>query len=239
MATQSRMVVEDAQGDGFLPAAAGREDLQPTVVEIGVPERAHVLGFITADLALFAALCRPDFAGAALDARPRLADQAVGLHVAANRAIRAQRSQLWIRLGRRRQIVEVQLIGPLRMVLILLGQLPDLRRGQRDLAAVLSHGAAEDLDRIILLSRLVEPAFDGDGGEVDLAAADRMHPGLGGERLEGGPEFSARRRPPQEHPPFWALSAKSRSRFQRNWQKARSRSRLQCILKYSEVEFHH
>jgi hypothetical protein len=87
MATQSRMVVEDAQGDGFLPAAAGREDLQPTVMEVGMPERAHVLGFITADLALFAALGRPDFAGAALDARPRLADQAVGLHVAANRAI--------------------------------------------------------------------------------------------------------------------------------------------------------
>ncbi len=130
MAAQSRMVVQDAQGDGFLPAAAGREDLQPTVMEIGVPERAHVLGFVTADLALFAALGRPDFAGTALDARPRLADQTVGLHVAANRAIRAQRSQLGIGLGRRRQIVEVQLIGPLRMVLILPGQLPDLRRGQ-------------------------------------------------------------------------------------------------------------
>ena len=40
------MVVEDAQGDGSLPAAAGREDLQPAVVEIAVPQRADVLGFV-------------------------------------------------------------------------------------------------------------------------------------------------------------------------------------------------
>ena len=77
------------------------------------------------------------------------------------------------------------------MGIVLLGQLPDQRRGQGDLAAVLAHGAAQDLERIVLLPRLVVPAFDRDGGEVDLAAADRVRPGLGGESLEGGPEFSA------------------------------------------------
>ena len=191
MAAQPRMVVEDAQGDGRLPAAAGREDLQPAVVEIAVPQRADVLGFVAADLALFAALGRQDFAGAALDVRPRLAEQAVGLHVAPDRAIRSQRSQRRIGLDRRRQVVEVQLVGPVRMGVVLLGQLPDQRRRQGDLAAVLAHGAAEDLERIVLLPRLVVPAFDGDGGEVDLAAADRVRPGLGGEGLEGGLEFSA------------------------------------------------
>ena len=58
MAAQSRMVVEDAQGDRRLPLAAGREDLQPAVVEIAMPQRADVLGFVAADLALFAALGR-------------------------------------------------------------------------------------------------------------------------------------------------------------------------------------
>ena len=73
---------------------------------------------------------------------------------------------------------------------VLLGQLPDQRRRQGDPAAVLAHGAAEDLERIVLLPRLVVPAFDGDGREVNLAAADRVSPGLGGESLEGGLEFS-------------------------------------------------
>jgi hypothetical protein len=90
-------------------------------------------------------------------------------------------------------VVEVQLVGPVRMGVILLRQVLDQRRRQRDLAAVLAHGAAEDLERVLLLSRLVVPAFDRDGGEVDLAAVDRVRPGLGGEGLEGGLEFPARR----------------------------------------------
>ena len=83
MAAQSRMIVQDTQSDRKLPLAAGREDLQPAVVEIAVPQRADVLGFVAADLTLFAALGRQDFAGAALNAHPRLAEHAVALHVSA------------------------------------------------------------------------------------------------------------------------------------------------------------
>ena len=142
---------------------------------------------------MFAALGRQDFTGAALDARPRLAEQAVALHVASDRAVRSQRSQRCIGLDRRRQVVEVQLVGPVRMGIILLRQVLDQRRRQGELAAVLAHGAAEDLERVLLLSRFVVPAFDRDGGEVHLAGVDRVRPGLGGEGLEGGLQFSTRR----------------------------------------------
>ena len=36
----------------------------------------------------------------------------------------------------------------MRIVLVLLGQLPDQRRRQRDLAAILAHGAAENPERV-------------------------------------------------------------------------------------------
>ena len=45
------MIVEDGQGDGAQPLAAGREHLLRSVVEIEMPERSDVGGFIAADLA--------------------------------------------------------------------------------------------------------------------------------------------------------------------------------------------
>ena len=58
VAAQPRVVVEDAQGDRALPLAAGREHLERAVVEIEMPQGADVLGFVAADLALFATLGR-------------------------------------------------------------------------------------------------------------------------------------------------------------------------------------
>ena len=54
VAAQSRMVVEDAQRDRPQPLAALSEHLERTVVEIEVPQRPDILGFVAADLARLA-----------------------------------------------------------------------------------------------------------------------------------------------------------------------------------------
>lgn len=50
VAAQARVVVEDAQSQRALPAAAGAEHLERAVVEIEMPQRADVLGLVAADL---------------------------------------------------------------------------------------------------------------------------------------------------------------------------------------------
>ena len=163
------------------------------MVEIEVPQGTDVLGFVTADLALFAALFRADFARATVGRQPRLAEHTVRLHIPPDRAIRAERSQRRVGLRRRRQVVVVQLVGPVRMVAVLPPQMLGQPRSQRDLAAVLAHAALEHPDRVVILTRFVVPALEGGGGKADLAGGDRMRPGLRGEGAEGHLEFSARR----------------------------------------------
>ena len=69
VAAQSRVVIEDAQRDRAQPLAAGSEHLERSVVEIEMPQRPDVLGFVAADLARLAPLFRAYFARALL--RPR------------------------------------------------------------------------------------------------------------------------------------------------------------------------
>ena len=54
VAAQSRMVVENAQRDRPQPLAALSEHVERTVVEIEVPQRPDILGFVAADLACLA-----------------------------------------------------------------------------------------------------------------------------------------------------------------------------------------
>ena len=68
----------------------------------------------------------------------------------------------------------MQLVAPVRVLAVLelepLGQ----GRGQRHLAAVFAHGAAQDADGVVVLApRRVVPALDGDGRELDVAVRSR------------------------------------------------------------------
>ena len=82
------------------------------------------------------------FAGTPLGPGPRLAHQAVSLQVTADRGIRRQHSQRRLGLHQRRQVVVVQLVAPVRMLLVLATQSLGHGRRQRHLAAVLAYGAA-------------------------------------------------------------------------------------------------
>ena len=59
--TVPRVIVEDAQSQRPLPLATRRDHLQRTVMEVEVPQRADVFGFVTADLAPLAPLGSQQF----------------------------------------------------------------------------------------------------------------------------------------------------------------------------------
>ena len=98
VAAQSRMIVEDAQRDRPQPLAALSEHLERSVVEIEVPQRPDILGFVAADLARLASLFRASFARTPFGPRRRFAHQAVRLHVTLDRGIRAERPKRGIGL---------------------------------------------------------------------------------------------------------------------------------------------
>ena len=77
VAAQPRMVVENAQRDRPQPLAARSEHLERTVVEVEMPQRPDILGFVAADLARLATLFGACFAWASFGPRRRFAHQAV------------------------------------------------------------------------------------------------------------------------------------------------------------------
>ena len=73
VAAESRVVIEDAQRDRAEPLAAGGEHLERAVVEIEMPQRPDVLGFVAADLSGLTPLFGACFAGPLSGKTPRLA----------------------------------------------------------------------------------------------------------------------------------------------------------------------
>jgi hypothetical protein len=66
MAAHSQVVIEDAQRDRPELLAAGSEHLERSMVEVELPQRPDVRGFITADFARLSPLSRSGFARAFL-----------------------------------------------------------------------------------------------------------------------------------------------------------------------------
>ena len=81
------MVVEDSQGDGALPLLAGTKYLERSMVEIEMPQRSDVHGFIAVDLACLPPSFDEGFARAFVQLNPGLLHQAVSLQVALDRGI--------------------------------------------------------------------------------------------------------------------------------------------------------
>ena len=143
VAAEPRVVIEDAQGDRAQPLSAGGEHLERTVVEIEVPETSDVGGFVAADLARLAPDLGTFFSGALFRVRPGPGHPAVRLHVAPHRGIRVQRPERGLGLDQRGEVVVVELVAPVRVVVVLETKPLSQGRGEGDLAAVLAHGAAQ------------------------------------------------------------------------------------------------
>ena len=73
----------------------------------------------------------------------------------------------------------VQLVGPVGVIRVLKLEPLGQRRRQGDFAAVLAHGAAQGIDRIVVLApRRVVPSGNGDRCEADVASGHGMRPGF-------------------------------------------------------------
>ena len=117
------------------------------MVEIEVPQRPDVLGLVAADLAGLAPGFGDRLPGALAGLGLGLAHPAVSLHVAPDRGIGAEPPQRRIGLHQRGEVVVVQLVAPVRVLAVLEQKPLGQGRGQRDLAAVLADGAAQDARR--------------------------------------------------------------------------------------------
>jgi len=93
VAAESRVVVEDAQRHRGVPLAFRSEHLERSMVEVEMPERPDVRGFVAADLSGLASCFGAHFAGTLAETKPRLAQPAVSLHVPLDRGIGGEPSQ--------------------------------------------------------------------------------------------------------------------------------------------------
>ena len=192
--TVPRVIVQDAQSQRPLPLATRGDHLQRPVMEVQVPQPADVLGLVTADLTPLTPQRRQQFSGVFLRLQTGLAHQPLGHHVPPHRGVGLQRTEYFLGLHQGLQVVVVQLIGPVRVIVVLVRQTLEEVRLQGHLPAIFPHGPPQAAQRIVpLLPRTVQPTFQRLGRETHLAAAHRMRPGLGGQRFDGGLEFSPRR----------------------------------------------
>ena len=190
-ATVPRVIVQDAQRQRPLPLATRRDHLQRAVMEVEVPQCADVLGLVTADLTPLAPLGRQQFSRDVSSASDGACAPAPAPPCTAAPWSRTGADRASIGLHQRLQVVVVQLIGPVRVIVVLVRQTFDEVRLQGHLPAIFPHGASQDAHRIVpLLASAVEPTFNRLGRETDLAPGHRMRPRLGSQGLQGGLQFS-------------------------------------------------
>ena len=184
MATQTRVVIENAQHHRTKPLATRTQHPERTVMKIQMPQRTDVVGFVAADLSLPSTLGRSDLTSTRLRSQPVLTHHAVRLHVTANGGIRTERSQRWLLLHRSGQVVVVQLVSPMRMLAVLANKLFGQTRSKRHLAPIFTHRPPQAAYRVVLLTpRPVIPPFDGRRGKTHFATVDRMSPRRRRERF--------------------------------------------------------
>jgi hypothetical protein len=171
----ARVVVEDAQRNRQTPLAIRGKHLERSTVEVEMPERPNVRGFIAADLSGVAPYFGAHFAGTLAATEPRLAQQAMSLHIPLDRGIGGEPSQERIDLGQSGEVVVVKLVAPVRVITVVKLKSLGERSRQANLPAVLAYGAAQGADWVVALAaRYVVPSGDGVCCEVHVASGHRM-----------------------------------------------------------------
>ncbi len=116
---QARVIVQDGEQDRTDPLSLGPEHLERAVMEVEVPQPAHILALEAADLAESEVLPGADlpvtFLARALSGLP---DQGLGGHEAAQGRVR-RRHQIGMAFDLHGQVVEVKLVAPARVLFVL------------------------------------------------------------------------------------------------------------------------
>ena len=176
--TEARAIVEKRQEHGRDPGARRGQDFEAAVMEVGVPEPAHVLDFITADLTRLPCRLPAIRAGAIARGAPPLAQEPLGLHVAPHRRVRGQRAERRVRVDEDPEIVDVQLITPAAVGGVLRAhRLTQPRADRRLLPGIAPQPAAQPAHGVGGgVSGVIVPALQRREREAHRPAADRMLP---------------------------------------------------------------
>src|SRR5208283_5406242 len=194
MATEPRVIVENAQQDRIRPATVAKQYPEGTMMEIQVPEPVDILALITAYFPGLVTMLG-DLGARTVDrsaARPL--EQAVAFHPAQQGNVGRQRAGLGLLLDHDRQVVEMKLVTPTGMLLVLLGQqLDEFGIIYRGMPAVV--GADLALERFhrpgFGTQRLVIPSLDGRTTKDHPIARNRVAPLFDGQFLELGLQLAA------------------------------------------------
>ena len=188
-------VVQNGQQDRSDPLAVRQQHLERSVMEVEVPQTAHVLALVTANFTRRGVFPGSDLAGPLGSRLAPLTEQTVRDHEAMQRRVRRRRAQVGIVLDLRGQVVQVQLVAPRRVLLMLpadgLGQLV---RHRQELSAVTAKLPLQYGDRVPGRPCRVVPALDGRDAEVHHLTSRGMPPRQTGQAYELGTQFSRGRR---------------------------------------------
>lgn len=177
------MIVEDPQKKRIRPSPVGQEHAHRTVVKVQVPQGAHILTLVTADLARLVAMLGPTGAGTVRGAATRALEESVRLHEAHDRTIGRDGPEGRIFLDPDREVVGMELVTPTGMLAVLADQVfADFGPEGRVLALVGADLASEGTERVLRVAGGVVPAFEGRNPELNRLATDRMAPGPGGQQ---------------------------------------------------------
>ena len=185
MAAEPRVVVEHAEEQWLLSLAVWQQNIAAAVVKIAVPSGMPVPHLEGAPLA-------GDEAGFKLMTMltPRLSEPVMS-HEAAHAGVAGQRQQLRFVESDGDEVVVNQLEGPGRMVP---AQPADFSghvgADARKCAGMFRHLALKRLDRVLLVSRRVPPAFDRLGAEAHALRRRGVLPTLFRELLDLRPELT-------------------------------------------------
>src|SRR6266566_426347 len=155
MATESRVVIEDAEQNRMHPLAVGRQHAQGTVMKIQMPESVNIFALVTADLPGFIAMLSRLSARTVDWPAARTFEQPVALHIAQERDVGRHGAGLGLLFHQHRQVVGMELVTPTGMLPVLLAQQFDEPGSKRGMLTVIGADFA--------LERFHRPGFRAEG----------------------------------------------------------------------------
>ena len=125
MATESRVVIQDAEQYRIHPLAVGEQHAQGAMMKIQMPKSVNVFALVTADLPGFIAKLSRLSAGTVARPPASTLEQPVALHITPQRGVRRHGAGLGLLFHQHGQVVTVELVTPTGVLPVLLGQQAD------------------------------------------------------------------------------------------------------------------
>ena len=182
MATESRVVIEDAEHNRIRPLAVGLQHAQRAVMKIQMPQAIDIFALVAANLPGLVAMLGRLGSRTVNRTQASPLEEPMTFHITPERGVGRHGPSLGLLFHQDGQVVGMQLVAPTGMLPMLLGDQLDEPRRQRGMLPVIGADLAfERVHRSNLgAESFVIPALDGREPEEDPGAGDGVAPLLGG-----------------------------------------------------------